>query len=81
MKAKDKAKELVDKYFYLFSVELENTIDYREAKQCALVAVDVILNDIMLWWYAPTGDMPKDMVYFITQKNYWIEVKQEIEKL
>ena len=39
-----KAKELVDKYYNLFSVELENTIDYREAKQCALIAVDEILD-------------------------------------
>jgi len=39
MTAKEKAKELVEKYFYLFSVELENTIDYREAKECALIAV------------------------------------------
>jgi len=74
MKAKDKAKELVDKFI--------SATDYNGyGQQCALIAVDVILNDIMLWWYSPTGDMPKDMVYFITQKNYWIEVKQEIEKL
>jgi hypothetical protein len=76
MNPKDKAKELVDKFDKVVNAYTNETL-----KQCALITVDVILNDIMLWWYAPTGDMPKDMVYFITQKNYWIEVKQEIEKL
>ena len=42
MTPKEKAIELVEKYYHLFSVELENTIDYREAKKCALIAVDEI---------------------------------------
>ena len=65
MTPKEKAKELVEKYYHLFSVELENTIDLREAKQCALIAVDELL---LLVTYQPTID-------------YWDEVKQEIEKL
>ena len=65
MTPKEKAKELVDKYYHLFSVELENTIDYREAKQCALIAVDEIL----------------DNCENIFEAEYWQEVKQEIEKL
>ena len=74
MKAKQKAKELVEKYLFVD--------DYHSfSKQCAIIAVDVILNDVMLWWYAPTENMPKDIVYFVTQKKYWQEVKQEIEKL
>jgi hypothetical protein len=44
MTQKEKAKELVDKYYYLFSIELENTIDYRDAKQCALIAVDLAIE-------------------------------------
>jgi hypothetical protein len=44
MTPKEKAKELIDKYFYLFSVKLENTIDNYEAKQCALIAVDEIIE-------------------------------------
>ena len=53
MTPKEKAKELVDKYYHLFSVELENTIDLREAKQCALIAVDEILEECRLEkdWY------------------------------
>jgi hypothetical protein len=44
MTPKEKAKELVEKYYYLFSIELENTIDYRDAKQCALIAVDLAIE-------------------------------------
>ena len=52
MKSKEKAKELVDKYYHLFSVELENTIDYREAKQCALIAVDELISETgKKFWY------------------------------
>jgi hypothetical protein len=53
MTPKEKAKELVDKYYHLFSVELENTIDLREDKQCALIAVDEILEECRLEedWY------------------------------
>ena len=73
MTPKEKAKELVDKYYYLFSVELENTIDYREAKQCALIAVDEIL-DLNL------GFSNCDENNWVIEKFY-LEVKQEIEKL
>lgn len=53
MTPKEKANELVEKYFYLFSVELENTIADYEAKECALIAVDEILEECRLErdWY------------------------------
>jgi len=69
MTPKEKAKELVDKYYHLFSVELENTIDLREAKQSAIIAVDEIL-DIL---YTNFDD--KNI------ESCWQEVKQELEKL
>jgi hypothetical protein len=65
-----KAEDLVDKYYHLFSVELENTINYREAKQCALIAVDEIIKALR-----------KDLAVFELGKGFWQEVKQEIEKL
>lgn len=70
MTPEEKAKELIDKYFYLFSVELENTIDNYEAKQCALIAVDEIINLKLLWFQKDSKDL-----------QYWNEVEQEIEKL
>lgn len=60
MTPKEKAKELFNKY-YLY-IDIKN---YENTKQCALIAVDLILTE---------HPMAND--YF-----YWLEVKQEIEKL
>ena len=62
---KEKAIELVNKYYHLFSVELENTIDYRESKQCALIAVDELI-------YETQFEVPN------IRQRYWIDVKVEI---
>jgi hypothetical protein len=64
MTSKEKAKELVDKFY--------NEVKYMErAKECALIAVDEILN-IVKGIY----DYDYEVLY-----PYWQEVKQEIEKL
>jgi hypothetical protein len=82
MKHKEKAKELVDKYYHLFSVELENTIDYREAKQCALIAVEEMLGEYQSMSDLESKIVINDEVRFIVhQLQYWMLVKQEIEKL
>jgi uncharacterized UPF0146 family protein len=59
-----KAEQLVNKYFNFIYLDL----DYEQAKHCALVAVDEILNTIM-------------SVYQPETKLFWIEVKKEIEAL
>lgn len=59
----DKAKELVDK-FTVIGLQQRN-----EGIQCALVAVDEVLEVIQ---YAPNSG------YYV---NYFKEVKNEIEKL
>ena len=66
MTPKEKAIELFDKYF-------EATNNYYQAKQCALIAVDEIL----------------DLKHIVTLRRnmhemeleFWDEVKQEIEAL
>lgn len=58
MTPKEKAKELFDKFYDL-------PIIYAQAKDCALIAVDEILNEI---------------VYY-DQAEYWNKVKQEIQNL
>jgi hypothetical protein len=65
MTPKEKAEELVNKY----SIWCWNEVvcDYEIAKQCALIAVDEILN-------AVTAIADK-------RYDYWKEVKQELEKL
>jgi hypothetical protein len=77
MTPKEKAKELVDKFYQRFPLKM-NVIttrgdlsweydSWKEAKQCALIAVNEILNQFT--WTPSNGS------------SYWQEVKQEIEKL
>jgi len=52
MKAKEKAEELVDKYFIVIdnSHPLEDIL--KTAKQCALIAVDELIEEIRSkYWY------------------------------
>ena len=59
MTARLKAKELVHKYHKI------HTINNYEAKQCALIAVDELINEAV----------------YEKQYNYWQEVKNEINNL
>jgi hypothetical protein len=68
MASKEKAQELVESM--AFSCR---ECDYEvKAKQCALIAVDEIINTHLL--------SEKD-IFGIHPVDYWQEVKQEIEKL
>jgi len=67
---KEKAKELVCKYYDLFSVQLENTISFYESKHCALTAVDEILESF-----------PVKTISDCEKHDYWVTVKTEIENL
>ena len=77
MNAKDKAKYLVEKYYNLFSIQLENEISIIEAKRCALVAVQEI---ILQWDYIDTyiADLKGALN---PNLKYWLQVKTEIEKI
>ena len=69
MTPKEKAKELVDKYEFVY---IQNYTSMFEVKECALIAVNEIL-DIAYWEYMESmGEKEKD---------YWQEVKQEINNL
>ncbi len=74
MTPQEKAKELIDKFGKVnvyISIEPRDIecsakdLDSNTSKQCALIAVDEI--------YSNNTDESKN--------DYWIEVKQEIEKL
>jgi hypothetical protein len=67
MTPKEKAKELV----YKFDDTMEFSTPQRFAKKCALIAVDEIINSIVIF----------DLTAAENQFTYWEEVKQEIEKL
>lgn len=67
--AKEKAKELFDKYCYAIRTEETDSGYFTNiiyAKNCALIAVEEILNNGF---------------DFTDESEYWQEVKQEIEKL
>ena len=65
MSPKEKAEELVTKM-------LKELFDLDLAKQCALIAVDEIIN---------TASPVYDSFWPMNTKDYWKEVKQEITNL
>jgi hypothetical protein len=73
MTTKEKAEELVKK-MYLIHSNSASEITMYFAKQCALIAVDEILWEIIKY-----ADNSKE--YVTENTNYWQKVKQEIEKL
>ena len=66
MTPKEKAIELFEKMYYKMQPD-ELGKDQESAKQCALIAVDEILSE---YWSHNTK-----------RRDWWQEVKQEIEKL
>jgi hypothetical protein len=77
MTAKEKAQELVGKFRMhdvmvtdLMGEELEG-YEERHYKNCALIAVDEMSLELYEW-----GE-----VWMKRRINYWLEVKEEIEKL
>lgn len=72
MTPKEKAKELFGKFaMYLRANLMYDEEANEDAKQCALIAVDEIINTIEF----------SSQVDELSKTNYWKEVKQEIEKL
>jgi len=77
MEAKEKAKELVDKYADEFNFD-DTYRGYREqAKQCALIVVDEIINTLN----SDIRDLDVRGNILLDLIDYWREVKQEIEQL
>jgi len=78
MTPKEKAKELVDKYTKVY---YDLGYDYNDDrdKQCALIAVDEILENVNYFF----TELEKDGLpnKFDDEIEYWQEVKQEINKL
>jgi hypothetical protein len=72
MTPREKADELYSKLFFaLPSYADEGQQEHKAAKQCALIAVDEIIEEAL-------GLDDND---YQSKFDYWQEVKQEIEKL
>jgi hypothetical protein len=67
MTPKEKADELIRKYYSIGAIEV---------KQCALIAVDEMAN-----YFSKETFMMAYPEIAISELKYWQEVKQEIEKL
>jgi hypothetical protein len=77
MKAEEKAKELFNKYCYAIRTEETDSGYFTNviyAKQCAIIAVDELIESTL-----PScefgGEINNNTI------EYWIEVKNELEKL
>lgn len=83
MTPKDKAKELVDRMYFIISNNGQFTgvhsipNKFAEAKKCALIAVDEIIETLNY----DIKDLDVRGSILIDLIIYWREVKQEIEKL
>lgn len=78
MKAIDKTKELVNR-FGEFTIHQAWREKNDDAIECALIAVDEIINMCKL--YHNHNVVIDTKIYTELSVDYWIEVKQEIEKL
>jgi hypothetical protein len=75
MKPKEKAEELIDKFENYSFMDIDKKISsFNSAKQCALIAVDEILEEFDHFPF-------NDDEYLTNNRQYWEQVKQEIEKL
>ena len=72
MTSQEKAKDLVSKFYYMLPnnggfTGINNVESrYKEAKQCALIAVDEIIEATVDDW---------------SHNDWWQEVKEEVENL
>jgi hypothetical protein len=79
MTPKEKAINLIEQFRNVEWIEENkktikfNWIQFQEAKQCALIVVDEVINN---WKDEATIQFPYGKVI-----NYWNVVKEEIEKL
>ena len=73
---KEKAKELFSKYQNIYLTEDSMGIDDELAKECALIAVDEIINSLEN--YGKESDELQNME---NDFRYWQEVRQELLKI
>jgi hypothetical protein len=72
MTPKEKAEQLVHRMMYKIQWQKEKYHTLMEAKDCALIAVDELLNNFL---------SNRTTEYGRERYNFWQQVKLEIEKL
>jgi hypothetical protein len=90
MTPQEKAEELVDKFYQTTPNEAwineplgisEEYNAWKQAKQCALMAVDEILKDLKVSLKVAEDLHPHARGLIMGSFADWLEVKQELEKL
>jgi preprotein translocase subunit SecE len=66
---KEKAKQLINRYFKDSDL-LYHDLTWIQSKECALIAVEEILKTSQ-----------DESIYGTAFREYWMEVKQEIQKI
>jgi hypothetical protein len=79
MTPKEKAEVLVDKFRNEIVSFLSDSMKNKNAKECALIAVDEIISIVPYENYNRDTLCPYDFADL--SREYWQEVKQEIENL
>lgn len=74
MTPKEKAKELIHKYVALTDGWVYGKSSWEYKKQCALIAVNEIINE-------SSEKIHRQGRSLLSDKEYWQQVKQELEKL
>jgi hypothetical protein len=72
MNAKEEANKIVDKMYIVCMEYTEEIQCSLQAKQCAIICVDEIIKEV---------DDNYDTLHSADRKQFWNEVKREIEKL
>lgn len=73
MTPKEKARELFDKFYIVYQEYTEEIQCSIQAKECAIIAVNEILNNGNLEYMKVEVKLNTEL--------YWFEVKREITKL
>jgi len=86
MTPKEKAIELIHKFCSTTEGYYKSKKNLRNAKQCALIAVNEILNSYPHTFglnkeYTQDGELVTSIVNIRPNISYWQEVKKEIEVL
>jgi len=71
MTPKEKATDLIDSYYVL----LDGFVPFEKVQQCALIAVDEILQSL---GYKKLSDSPYTT---LEARQYYVQVKEEIKAL
>ncbi len=85
MTPKEKAQELVGKYVSFAKGKILFQLTMESAKQCALIAVDELINEVynISHQYTAVYDITTMTFNYEESKElkFWQDVKQEIQKL